>query len=40
METILRAAVGTASHLHGLKVCTVETVLCAAVDTAGHQHVG
>jgi hypothetical protein len=39
METVLCAAVGTASHQHGLEACNVyETVLCAAVRTARHQH--
>ena len=38
METVLCAAVGTASHQHGLAACTVYgTVLCAAVGTASHQ---
>ena len=34
------AAVGTASHQHGLEACTLcmETVLCAAVGTARHRH--
>jgi len=39
METVLCAAVGTASQQHRLEACTVvETVLCAAVGTASHQH--
>ena len=36
METLLCAAVDTASHQH---VLCMETLLCAAVDTASHQHV-
>ena len=40
METVLCAAVGTASHQNGLAACTVYgTVLCAAVGTASHQTV-
>jgi len=39
METVLCAAVGTASHQHGLAhALCMETVLCAAVGTASHQH--
>ena len=40
METLLCAAVCTASCQHGLEelVLCMETVLCAAVDTASHQH--
>jgi hypothetical protein len=38
METILCAAVGTASDKHGLEaLLCMETVLCAAVGTASHQ---
>jgi hypothetical protein len=39
METLLCAAVGTASDQHGLEyVPCMETVLCAAVCTASDQH--
>jgi hypothetical protein len=39
METVLCAAVGTASYQHGLEAVTVygETVLCAAVGRTSHQ---
>jgi hypothetical protein len=41
METVLCAAVDTASHQHGLEklVLCMETLLCAAVGTASHQNV-
>ena len=40
VETLLCAAVGTASHQRGLEACNVcvETLLCAAVGTARHQN--
>ena len=40
METLQCAAVGTASHQHGLEefVLCMETLQCAAVGTASHQH--
>jgi len=33
METVLCAAVGTASQQYGLEACTVWRLLCAAVGT-------
>jgi len=39
METILCAAVGTASDKHGLEaLLCMETILCAAVGTASNKH--